>query len=317
MAPRVFLHLGAHKTATSFIQQNLVANRAEMAEAGWKLIYMRRDRVKVYEQIRQMRKGLELSPEGQKTVASFFKGIRKNPQNVLLTSETILGDMSLRDTGVIYHNHAAMIDFLKKQLKGCDVRVGFCIRDFADYIESSYIWLTAQDGRTSTFPKYIGKVDAGHITWTDIIGKIAGTFGAKNMVLWTYEDFKRDPRNAFNKLVGVIGLDANTLTKTFDEPRNVSPRPDTISTSLSWNKLLRRSTHLPAGEVRRLRAEMRTLLSQFTPSETPKRLFTPELRAELGEHYARELVAIRERWGAQLLTLNGDRPAQVEKADAA
>lgn len=299
---KVFLHLGAHKTATTFIQDNFIANRAALEQQGWKLLHPESDNPIVRKCFIEMRKDNLLLPEQEQYLDEFFAGIRKGDENFFLSSEAILGAMSVRGQGRIYPNHAAALEKILGQLNGKDIAIGFCIRDFSDYLESSYSWLVMR-GATYDFETYSKNVTVERMSWLPIIENMIETLGEDRVHIWTYEDFRENPAVSVTAIMDAATIDSSRLEIAVKEPRNVSAPPDTVALAMMWNRVLKIRKKMPKNRKHALRMEMQKLLAKSNRPSSMKRPLSKELRAELGAHYQNELGLMRQRWPKAMLSL--------------
>ncbi|HEY1836301.1 MAG TPA: hypothetical protein VGG36_01485 [Rhizomicrobium sp.] len=303
---RVFLHLGAHKTATTFIQANFIANRAALEAQGWKLLHPESDNRAVRNCFLEMRKGHVLPADAQKRLDDFFASIRAGSENFFLSSEAILGAMSVKGSnGRIYPNHAAMLKIVTEALRNKDVAVGFCVRNFPDYLESSYSWLVMR-GATYDFQRYVRDVFVAKLTWLPIVENMIETLGEERVHLWTYEDFKTNPAGSVIAIMNAATIDSSNLAIAVKEPRNVSVPPDTNPVAVLWNKVLKTRNTLPKKRQQALRMEMQKTLAKVSRPAGMKRLLSKERRAELTASYEKEIAIMRERWPKAMATLPRD-----------
>jgi hypothetical protein len=276
---KVVLHLGAYKTATTYLQTTLAHNRATLQQQNWRFICLHKERQDVFLRIQAMRKDKTLAPGVDDVVDSFFSELREEKRNVFLSSEVLLGKMTIHDGG-FFTDHARNAAFLKSQLGMRDVTVGFCIRDFADYVESSYKFMLRM-GLTQDFKSYVESMSVRNLSWIAIVESLVGEFGAENVRLWAYEDFKKNSVESLRAIFMESSLDPSNM-KIVREPKNVSVEDHTLRLALQWNKLLKKNRGLTSTQKKTLRQKMRSLLVK-NPREKDA------LKPILGLRQAREL----------------------------
>jgi hypothetical protein len=315
---KVFLHLGAHKTATTFIQANLVANRGAFAKQGWRPVYFTRENPEVIEQIKILRKGRAIEKDAQKMIDDCFAELRNDPKNLFLSSETIIGSMNIKDTkGVIYPHRMRMLNLLRDGFRGRDITVGFSVRNLADFVESSYCFLVAMHAATYSFDQYIKNTVTENLSWIRVIESIIEVFGEENIRLWEYEDFRKDSVQSFKELARIAGLDPKGVSVPKLNPRNVSIATGAAPIQLAFNRLMKKDPSIGPNKRENLMIEMRDVLLKVRP-EQREPLLSPEKREAFTAQYNKELAIIRERWGKYLIPLpRRDAKQQKEAAPAA
>ncbi|HEX8233198.1 MAG TPA: hypothetical protein VF559_07635 [Caulobacteraceae bacterium] len=301
---KVFLHLGAHKTATTFIQRTLVHNRPYLRAQGWKVIYLQKDRPEVYAEVKRVRRSEDES-EPANLFLQMLNKVRDGKANHLLTSETILGKMSVRGAGKIYPSHRHMIRLLKRGLGDTDVSVGFAVRNPGGYLESSYNWLV-YNGATFDFAEYIERVDVDQLSWVPVVEHLIEAFGAEKVSLWTYEDFKAAPVEHIKKMIETAGAEASQLKIPSTAPVNVSYAPDVLPLASMWNRVLwQRRKELGPKKVSELRKRLRKLLQEGAPrsDDSRKHLLDKGLQDQCDQKYNQELTYLRRKWGECFLSV--------------
>jgi hypothetical protein len=297
---KVFLHLGAHKTATSFLQANFMVC-PWFEEQGWRFICLQRHFPALRKHALQARKNGIVKSRGEAPFAEFFAEMRAEPRNIFFSSEILLGQMSMRRTGEIYPHHAAMIAKLKEQLTGKDVKVAYCIRDFGDYVESGYNWLIGR-GKSRDFGAYSKKITVKTLSWLKILDSLSDTFGAENLIVWTYEDFKKNSVEGLKDIAEAAGLDRAGITIPKQKPRNVSKPPDIIELLSLWNKTLRNRDDLSREQKQEIDMKLREVLAELPPPPHAPRHLPLKKRERFSAHYQEELRQIRAKWGKNMLT---------------
>lgn len=307
---KAFLHLGAHKTATTFLQANFTANRKAFEKQGWTFVCFQRKARELRSHVRRARKGAEMRAEDEAPLEKFFSELRAERHNIFFSSEIFLGQMNPARTGRIYPHHAAMIDTLKRHFAGKDVRIGFCVREFSEYLESGYNWLVSYGSTGQDFQEYSRKTTAKKMTWLPILEKFADTFGNDNLVVWTYEDFRKNAVKGLREIARTAGVDPVNFDVQ-DQPRNVSMRPEQVMLMSKWNKALREHDDLPKETRIQLNAKFRALLAEIPPLAKPVFHLEPKKRTRFQARYQEELEQIRARWGKNMLTFGSprDKPA--------
>jgi hypothetical protein len=287
--PQIFLHLGVFKTATTFLQSTLRKNQRVLHKQNWHFINFHHKYPGVFRRLKKTRKKNPHELKPGKAMKTVFGEIRSNPQNVFLSSETLLGKMTAQPGG-LFTDYARHVALLKSQLEGRTTVVGYCIRDFADYVESSYKFLLRM-GAPHDFETYAKSISPENLSWVAILDSLVTAFGPDNVRVWIYEDFKRDSVSALRTIMRAASIDPTDM-EVDDEHRNISLRNGTLFLVQQWNQLLR--DHRMAKKQRlRLQRELRAML----PEETAVDAHTPLLNARqmkrLHSFYTKEIKKTR------------------------
>ncbi|HEY1836115.1 MAG TPA: sulfotransferase domain-containing protein [Rhizomicrobium sp.] len=317
---KIFIHLGAHKTATTFVQRNLMANADIFEKQGWKLIWFQVDLKKARKVFVKFRGNAKLKPNQKRLLDDTFESIRNDPSDILLTYEGFLGSSSMKQ-GRLYANHALPIKMLKDAFSGRDIKIGFCIRNFPDHIESSYNYRVSVGQANVSFAKYVQKVSVQKLSWLKIIENLSTTFGAENLVLWTYEDFKKDGVVAFSKIVQAAGIDTTDIAAVLTAPQLVSLNAQLVRLLKRWHDAARDELDISPQQARLLRGKLHAILEELPRPAKTEGHFGPKRRKLYTEHYEHEVALIRERWGDQMLNFGpgsaSDHSAIEENAQTA
>jgi hypothetical protein len=292
----LFLHLGAYKTATTFIQYNLIANRDWLEDEGWRFVYLRKDWPEVYRALVKLRHGEDEAAAAK--LSGFLNTVSTRKKSSIISSEAMLGPMSMMATGEIYAGYARMIARLREGVSG-DVRIGFCVREYASYIESTYNWLVSE-GRTDSFADYVANLRLARVSWVNVAEALVDAFGAGNVHFWTYEDFKLSPKAHIAKLLNVAGVaPRGRLKLPQTKPRNVSYSPDGLVAAMALNQsIAARGDTIDKKEAAQLRQDLRKNLAQTMPAVENNRssLLVTGMRAALTQKYEDDLAEMRRRF---------------------
>jgi len=251
---KILVHLGVHKTATTFIQSQLANNRAELSDKGYGVagIWVVRkrftylfDKLSFFDPVWRfltrpiLRRRLERII-GKSSTADTF----------LLSDENLLGLISANYwRGALYPWAGMRVKILKSLFGARETHFFLCIRRYPDYLTSSWLQM-ASKGKAPAFDKYLEKFPPEGRGWSDIVGDIAGVCGAQNLTVWTYDWFSEDPARVFTLLAP--GIDFTVPEKELK--REILPS----LTIKGLNVINQLEDHLSRGEIKRLSAIIRT-----------------------------------------------------------
>lgn len=193
----LYLHLGAHKTATTYLQDLLEANAARIAEAG--RVYWRRDlvRPKIDYGIPATRKGrywLYRAAEhlpflSSDPIRGFSRLLRASRPSVI-SEENILGNVPESLHGKLYPRAAERLQPVVRALDGRSAEIYLCVRDYAPYLSSLYAESLRQGALLDPAQFAAANSDpAGQ--WSGLAETILAAFPNARLVVWAFEDFRK------------------------------------------------------------------------------------------------------------------------------
>lgn len=291
---KIVLHLGAHRTATTYIQNVLRKNGDGLAKQNWRFIKGHRDHPEVFRPIAAIARGGELSDESREEVAQFFDDIRRDSRNAFISSEVVFGPMAdISKFGDFYPDPAIAGNILKAHLSGCDVQVLYCVRNFADFIESSYKFLLGRS-ISQSFAEFVRPLEPRKITWLSVVDALMAAFGRENLVIWAFEDFRPDSAANLRTLLEIVGIDGASFSIS-ESRMNQSVPSDLIKPLIAFNKAIE-ARHLKPIEEERAKRILRKAVASL-PDRNRDPLLDGQTREALSANYRDELDRIENLAG--------------------
>jgi hypothetical protein len=198
--PSISLHLGAHKTGTTFIQHVLVAKDQELTRFGVAMIPLKTVRSRVTSAFGSgnLESGAGLLTETAEKVPSC--------ERVIVSDENISGSGTrdiLRQGRPLYFSLASRLDNLCQQvLANRRMTVYFCIRSHVEFLPAMYSEALRHNDFCS-FEEYLRGIDLRNLSWIPVVREIASVVGPQNLVLWDFETFKKNPLRIAAAIAGV------------------------------------------------------------------------------------------------------------------
>ena len=292
------IHLGAHKTATTFVQRTLRENGPALKAAGIaapELVALRKRFTARFDRVMR----------GGRLAARLFDAALRRDLAALLPSapgidRTILSDENFvgvlgantRGRG-LYPDAGARARVLAGLVGQGNVHWFLAIRDYADFTTSAYLQ-AASHRAAPAFDAYVEAVHRGQRGWADIVEELVRLSGPDRVTVWTYERFRAEPRAIFDVLAPGADL---ALAEAEDAPA--------VNTSLTVKglKVMQRlEGHLTPAELN----HMGKLMKRF-PFEAPNPRLTitdADLLAKLGARYEADRARIRAT-GCRFLDVEG------------
>jgi hypothetical protein len=165
-------HVGAHKTATTMLQNFLWDRRAELRRRGVSLI----GRL-------EMTRDVGLGPALLADPGPFTRRVddfRRSPNYTLLlaSDEQIIGQpFPPAGDGRIYPDARRNAAALARILAPLPTRIVIMLRPQDQFVESYYLQ-TVQGGGTESFAQYLERVDLDALSWRPVIAALTDAFGA-------------------------------------------------------------------------------------------------------------------------------------------
>lgn len=284
---KIHVHLGAHKTATTFIQSQLHDNREVLArgQIGFAGIWAIRrqftndfDRLSwldpVWRPLTRRRLGRKLD--------ALLAGNAKT-RTFILSDENLLGLISANYWfGRLYPRASRRVQLLDSLLKGHEARYFLSIRRYPDYLTSSWLQLASR-GKAPPFEKYRARFAPDGRGWAEVVADISRACGPERLTVWTYDWFSGDPARVF----GLLAPGAR-----FDVPEEELRRDVLPSLTLKGLKVITQlEDHLSPDELKRLSRLIRTF--PFDEPNPRLEISEPGLLAAYEEKYQSDLVKIR------------------------
>ena len=283
----IVLHLGAHKTASTYIQQTLSANAELIASHDIGLVLPKAYRDRAAEMATPRR----LFHRGASHAASAFKSFVDEAQaagqsRLTISEENLLGTLDSVLFGSGFYDRAGAS--LRKIVNGATdrpVKALISVRSYADYFASA--WAQAlRNGPYVPFDEGLKtRLMSLEANWAVLVEDIADALPrGSELVIWQYEHLKFVEDQIFRNLVGkafserFISLDIRPLAgpsqkaiDTLDEMNAEGTVPDADKIEETM-KFLRKSKGFRA----------------FDP-------WTPAERATLSNRYEKDIALIRQR----------------------
>ncbi|MGR3607283.1 MAG: hypothetical protein ACU0BN_00230 [Sulfitobacter sp.] len=228
----IFVHLGAHKTGSTLLQNMLFRNRESLVRQ--KVFYQRGPgRHPFFEYYRDQNMAafqnrcVELRERFQENAARY--------RHVVFSSETLFGTSDLSGGTRLYPNAPWVLDILTGILKGMNVHFILYTRRQDDFIESTFInrlqtlatsshldhraLLSRSDW--SNFDNYLQSFDFQALSWHQLASEIADRFGRKTLTVRPYESIALGKRHYCEAFFGGV-CDPSRLELTAEVYENRS-----------------------------------------------------------------------------------------------
>lgn len=290
--PVIRLHLGAHKTATTYLQHRLNSNRKHLADAGiayWPTEDVRPVFKSAFErhktqQSRSALRRLLRQREGRDTFTAQMEEWFEIDAPVILSEENLIGECNAFIEGGFYPEARDRLSVLAATLPERPVEIFLCLRAYPEFLASMYgealrFWpMPSPEVFMAWHSDPAGK-------WPGVIDAIRAVFPDARITVWSYESFRTTEPQILAALCG----DAAKTLAPLDAPEVRASASDT-----AIRKMASSPVNLSVAErVFRMQAlehahPMRDRADRFTP-------WPEDERARLAAIYRDDLAQIAAR----------------------
>lgn len=202
---KIHLHLGAHKTATTYLQKTLAKNRDALLENGVLYLPLGETRLKVTKHLlalcRETRDESTLSGHRAALIEGLGPERLERCHTILISDENLAGSPTRIRKGSIYEGITTNFNHIRSEL-GPDVSVFFSIRDYPGFLASLYAEMLRK-APYFPFDKIRGIFGDTPTLWPDVYRDLVSTFGKESISLWDFRDSVGNPGPVLSMLAGV------------------------------------------------------------------------------------------------------------------
>lgn len=293
----IYLHLGVHKTATTYIQDLFELNQGRIASAG--RAYWTRGQFRPLFQwglragdISGRRRAVKwlLKPRVERAFVKEIQALLGVSMPSIISEENVIGRVADSLEGKSYIHARTRLNFLSKIIGGREVEIWLCLRDYAGFLSSQYAEALRQ-GYDVQIAQFVAANRVADGRWRDLVSDIHQVFPQARIVVWRYEDFAQHKSEIVERLAG-LPLDAmRPLVATEVRPSPSRQAVEVQSECAASMKLIER------------RMSMIMLEDKFSLRDYPEK-FDPwddETRAAMNAAYARDVTEVAARDYVELL----------------
>lgn len=291
MTRTVRLYLGAHKTASTHLQHmlmnsaDLVArNGTRMAEpltlrvSGWMTAF--------FQATRQHKAG-EIAPD---LLAQLRAQLPEDGGDLMLTDENILGTpREMLEGWGVYKFAGPRLKTLAAIFDDCRVEVFMSMRSYDSFFASLYAEVVRNRGYVAFDPFQTLSQDDGW-SWQNTVCDLVEAFGAENVVVWDYADFRALIPELVTRLSGMA--DSAPIIAAYSSRPT---RPSLSQPAMEIIRSLAPSLGTPAALSLTEKLAVHYSAENGAPRFEP---FTGEKRYAMQQRYHADLSAIASRWPA-------------------
>ncbi|GEM_PF-2703197 len=212
----IYFHVGAHKTATTYMQSRLRSNRQRLRNHGVHFVdlWAKAPALKRYR--KRLKRLLEAPAVNDRKLGKLAAVLRRlvdadssdDKSRIVLSYENALGGFDLTRSAAPYPHAAAAVAHIREAFPDQDVKILFSIRSLDRFLESGYLQNVLSRQETRTFARYLGGVDIDGLSWLPAIRDMESVVGAENLLIWNYENFPANESTVWDLLLGLADADS-------------------------------------------------------------------------------------------------------------
>ena len=198
-----YIHAGAHKTASSFLQDNLRLNSKRLKSSDNLSVFLNSGvfhdkflpnyKALINNSIAAGKLLIE-SPEYIQAYETLNELVtRKIVKKFIFSDERILGAM-IGYTNTLYPGAEYAAEFLSQVTRKMNIKILLYIRNQADFLESCYLQYYRETGSECSFEDFKERIDFDSLSWKPLVSSFVKFFGDDSVKLISYESSKQGNR---------------------------------------------------------------------------------------------------------------------------
>lgn len=291
----VHLHVGVHKTGSTFLQRVFLASLSESRSTDIVYLSFADVRRRVTPAVLQASKGIGgLGGVGLRDCQAFLVDSMASAESILLSDENILGSLYRfsRETGVYPSAHKNLKVIASLLESTVDIVIYVSVRNYASWLESVYLQFLKKRKKLILFEDFIRLACVESISWYSLVCRLTDAIPSARIVLWRYEDFFDDNQRILDGIAGILG-DAKLTLVDFEGNPSLSV--------IAYDVLMAaRDAGIRGEDARKLVKFVRSHLAVSSGYPKPK-LFSKNDSELFSKKYDNDLALIRGLPNVQLL----------------
>lgn len=270
----IALHLGAHKTATTYMQDGLELSRGVLRQSGIGYVPLTELRPSITERLGFGRPGLQTAVN---RLLDEYRGCNR----LIISDENIIGGLKPSPKLGFYPKHRKRLAKLLGKLGRHDFEIYFATRSYDEFISAMYCEYIRHRAFVEV-ETYLRNFEYGAFRWSKIVETFVTLVGAENVYLWRYEDFAAAQDEIFAALI--------------DAPADMVQRPTgRVRESLSMAAVQTLASLDPTDDADEARARARAAAAAHPkgPDNPAFSAFIPAASRTLRARYESEISRLR------------------------
>jgi hypothetical protein len=194
---KINVHVGVHKTATTYIQNFYKAQMPALIAQGVGYVPLGRLRN------RFTRSLMGFSASNFDAARQFAMLVPDGSRfdRLILSDENFIGHCGgFLNSGKLYNGAGTRLSHLRDLLEGHEVTLFLAIRSYDTFIASAYCEGLRNNGRFIPFDEFRQRIDFDQIRWPRVLARFTEALRPAKTRLWRYEDFGSNSRAVLGDL---------------------------------------------------------------------------------------------------------------------
>jgi hypothetical protein len=196
---KIHIHVGVHKTATTYIQRRLKLSMKSLNADGIGYLPVWRFRSSFWKEY------MTLSPETfriEDHLKDFF--VNKPPSDVrglIISEENLLGLCgNFVKTGRLFNGVRPRLAHFRKLLAGHEITLFFAVRSYDGFICSAYCEGLRSNRNFVGFDDFHDRINWKLMNWPHLLKRVEDGLQPERTVIWRYEQFRDHSEEILNRL---------------------------------------------------------------------------------------------------------------------
>jgi hypothetical protein len=196
---KIHLHIGVHKTATTYIQSRLNASVFKLNKAGIGYFPLWDFRTSAWRDV------MKIEPNGfrlEDHLHSFFPKFRPaHVEGLIISDENLIGLCgSFVKSGRLFHGARQRLAHLRRLFAGHEVSLFCAVRSYDTFLSSAYCEALRTNTRYISFDDFRNSLKWTSVNWTRVLAGFEAGLEPNHIHLWKYEDFEEKSEQIFRTL---------------------------------------------------------------------------------------------------------------------
>ncbi len=227
---KITIHAGAHKTATTHLQNRLLENENLFAKGGCSYLGPE----KIREEFGTLWKALGRKEKNQQQKRKLADLAAGQPR-LLISEENIIGGfkdlMNGPNREMIYPKAIERLTRLAQLVAPNPLHIAMAVREPCSYYVSVYNQLL-MSGRFQTWERFSKGLDPTAVKWSDILRPMTKIPGVAQVSIWRYEDYHRVFPQVLDALLGQPRPEIPSL---LEKPMHIGLSEQAVNACCTWH----------------------------------------------------------------------------------
>lgn len=184
------LHIGAHKTATTYLQERFHADRVVFEQRGTALAPRTLFRGRVSPRLGGFGTAVQSHQDVRRLRSAHDAAVRSNSRRLIISDENLLGGLGdVFRTGELYQKPGRRLLPLARQWRTGKLRVMLAVRAYPTFWPSVYSHWVRRHGYQPFDAWLRSRFLRGTRGWADVVAELNAALPQAELIVWRYEDF--------------------------------------------------------------------------------------------------------------------------------